>query len=198
MAGLAGSSAEPPVRSSAGAEPPLKARLRDFLLIAGEAQQLLDSENMAELAAFCAEPWAVSGETAAGSGSWEPAACRCLQDLEILEPDWLALLKQWEQAPELPGFAPQDPEKLERIAVYFAFRHLLKAVNDGDLLGRVQFCVLGVLTADRLSRLAGLPEALRLFSREIEHDQDNLDALLDAFWQVDGLSAAALLAALSK
>ena len=44
--------------------------------------------------------------------------CRCLQDLEILEPDWLALLKQWEQAPELPGFDPQDPEKLERIADY--------------------------------------------------------------------------------
>ena len=60
----------------------------------------------------------------------EAAACRCLQDLEILEPDWLALLKQWAQAPELPGFAPQDPEKLERIAVYFAFRYLLKAVND--------------------------------------------------------------------
>ena len=38
--------------------------------------------------------------------------------LEILEPDWLALLKQWEQAPELPSFAPQDPEKLERIADY--------------------------------------------------------------------------------
>lgn len=74
---------------------------------------------------------------------WEAAACRCLQDLEILEPDWLALLKQWEQAPELPSFAPQDPEKLERIAVYFAFRYLLKAVNDGDLLGRAQFCALG-------------------------------------------------------
>lgn len=37
----------------------------------------------------------------------------------------------------------QDPEKLERIAVYFAFRYLLKAVNDGDLLGRAQFCALG-------------------------------------------------------
>ena len=97
---------------------PLKARLRDFLLVAGEAQQLLDSENMAELAAFCTESWAISTETDAGSDSWEAAACRCLQDLEILEPDWLALLKQWEQAPELPSFAPQDPEKLERIADY--------------------------------------------------------------------------------
>ena len=173
----------------------LKDRLRNFLLITGEAQQLLDSENMAELAAFCTESWVISTKTDAGSGSWEAAACRCLQDLEILEPDWLALLKQWAQAPELPGFAPQDPEKLERIAVYFAFRYLLKAVNDGDLLGRAQFCALGVLVTDRLSRFVGLPEALRLFSREIEHNEENLGTLLEQFWQTEGLSLSALLAA---
>ena len=150
---------------------------------------------MAELAAFCTESWVISTKTDVGSGSWEAAACRCLQDLEILEPDWLALLKRWKQTPELPGFDPQDPEKLERIAVYFAFRYLLKAVNDGDLLGRAQFCVLGVLVVERLSRFAGLPEALRLFSREIEHNEDNLDALLEHFWQTEGLSLPALLAA---
>ncbi len=174
---------------------PLKARLRDFLLIAAEAQQLLDSENMAELTAFRVEPWAFSVETGAGSGSWEHAACRCLQDLDILEPDWLALLRQWEQSPELPGFDPQDPERSERVAVYFAFRYLLKAVNDGDLLGRAQLCALGVLVTDRLSRFVGLPEALRLFSREIEHNEDNLDALLEQFWQTEGLSLPALLSA---
>ena len=150
---------------------------------------------MAELAAFCTESWVISTKTDAGSGSWEAAACRCLQDLKILEPDWLALLKRWKQTPGLPGFDPQDPEKLERIAVYFAFRYLLKAVNDGDLLGRAQFCVLGVLVVERLSRFAGLPEALRLFSREIEHNEDNLDALLEHFWQTEGLSLPALLAA---
>ena len=57
-----------------------------------------------------------------------------------------------------------------------------KAVNDGDLLGRAQFCALGVLVTDRLSRFVGLPEALRLFSREIEHSEDNLDTLLEQFW----------------
>ena len=86
-------------------------------------------------------------------------------------------------------------EKLERIAVYFAFRYLLKAVNDGDLLGRAQFCALGVLVTDRLSRFVGLPEALRLFSREIEHNEENLDTLLEQFWQTEGLSLSALLAA---
>ena len=148
--------------------------------------------------AFCASPYIRRPEAAELTEGWEQAACRCLRSLEILEPDWQALLERWENNPALPAFAPREPEKLERIAVYLAFRYLLKAVNDGDLLGRAQFCLLGVLTVDRLSRFTELSEALRLFSREIEHDQDNLDALLDAFWQVDGLSAAALLAALSK
>lgn len=179
-------------------EQPLQERLRYFLLIAQEAQRLLDAKAMEKLTAFCASPYIRRPEAAELTEGWEQAACRCLRSLEILEPDWQALLERWENNPALPAFAPREPEKLERIAVYLAFRYLLKAVNDGDLLGRAQFCLLGVLAVDRLSRFTELSEALRLFSREIEHDQDNLDALLDAFWQVDGLSAAALLAALSK
>ena len=153
---------------------------------------------------FCASPCvrppeaAEAAKPAKPAESWEQAACRCLRSLEILEPDWQALLERWENSPALPAFVPQEPEKLERIAVYLAFRYLLKAVNDGDLLGRAQFCLLGVVTGDGLSGCTELSEALRLFSREIEHDQDNLDVLLDAFWQVDGLSAAALLADLGE
>lgn len=182
-------------------EQPLQERLRHFLLIAQEAQSLLDAEAMEKLTVFCASPCVrppEAAEAAKPAESWEQAACRCLCSLEILEPDWQALLERWENSPALPAFVPQEPEKLERIAVYLAFRYLLKAVNDGDLLGRAQFCLLGVLTVDRLSLFTELSEALRLFSREIEHDQDNLDALLDAFWQVDGLSAAALLADLGE
>lgn len=176
---------------------PLKARLRAFLLTAYEAQSLLDNEDMEGLAAFCAAPQTIPADFGGSAGSWEPAVRQYLQDLEILEPDWRDLLDRWAGEPPVP-FAPQEPEKLERIAVYFAFRHLLKAVNDGDLLGRAQFCVLGVLTADRLSRLAGLPEALRLFSREIEHDEDNLTALLEAFWQRPELSLPVFLAPLAE
>ena len=174
---------------------PLKERLRDFLLTACAAQCLLDSEDMEELEAFCAAPHPVSVKAENRSGSWETAAQQCLAKLEILEPDWEALLERWAGAPLLL-FDPREPEKLERIAVYFAFRHLLKAVNDGDLLGRVQFCLLGVLTVNCLSRFVELPEALRLFSREIEHDADNFNTLLEDFRQTEALALPAFLAAL--
>ncbi len=73
---------------------------------------------------------------------------------------------------------------MERVAVYFAFRYLLKAVNDGDLLGRARLCVLAVLTVERLAAVCGLEEALRRFSCEIEHSEENLEAILDGFrWE---------------
>ena len=79
--------------------------------------------------------------------------------------------------------APQDAALLERTAAYFLFRYGLKAVNDGDLLSRIGFCVLAVLTAERLAPVCGLPEAVGRFSREIEHDAANLTTLQDRFWE---------------
>ena len=69
----------------------------------------------------------------------------------------------------------QSESLLERIAVYFAFRYLLKCVNDGDLLSRAQLVVLAVLVVDRLAAVCGLSEALRRFSCEIEHSGENLE-----------------------
>ena len=89
-------------------------------------------------------------------------------------------------------------ELLERIAVYFAFRYLLKAVNDADLLGRAQLVVFSVLVVEKLASLCGPAEALRRFSCEIEHDDGNLDALLEAFAEDGNLSAARFPAELGR
>ena len=85
---------------------------------------------------------------------------------------------------------------MERIAVYFAFRHLLKSVNDGDLLGRAQLVVYAAAVIGRLAGLCGLSEALRRFCCEIEHSEQNLDALLDALRWREELSPSALMQAL--
>ena len=143
---------------------------------AQELQQLpLAVDEMAGLPALEAgEPEAPDRGEDAGLF---PDALRLLGTLEILEPDWEEVLRQ---AEDVPGTAAPETA-LERIAVYFAFRYLLKTVNDGDLLSRAQLCVFAVLVVERLSAACGLPEALRRFSREIEHNEDNVEALLDAF-----------------
>ena len=153
----------------------LRQRLGRFLELAARAQALLDQDETAGLPVLEAgEPEVPAHREAAGL---IPDALRLLGTLEILEPDWEEVLRQ---AEDVHGTAAPETA-LERIAVYFAFRYLLKTVNDGDLLSRAQLCVFAVLVVERLSAACGLPEALRRFSREIEHNEDNVEALLDAF-----------------
>lgn len=92
----------------------------------------------------------------AGPGLF-PYALGVLSKLEALDGDWRELLHRAEDTP--PAAVPET--LLERLGTYFAFRYLLKAVNDGDLLGQAQFCVLMVLTAQRLTAVCGLWEAVR-------------------------------------
>jgi len=152
---------------------PLRERLGNFLRLARAAQYLLDEEKEARLPEL-AEKWQPgSGET--GELDVFPAGLRLLAELEVLEPDWRDVLRQAETAEPV---AVEEP-LLERIAGYFAFRYLLKTVNDGDLLSRAQLCVLAVLAVERIAAVCGLAEALRRFSREVEHNEDNVEQLLE-------------------
>lgn len=172
---------------------PLRRRLADFLSLAAEAQALLDGEREEGIPAL-SESWRPSGGgSPAGGRLLFPAALRFLGTLERLDADWPALLRQAETVCPVP----QPEPLLERIAVYFAFRYLLKAVNDGDLLSRAQLCAFAVLAVERLAAVCGLAEALRRFSCEIEHSSENLDALLAGFWQMESLSWRSMLAELA-
>ena len=148
---------------------PLKARLASFLSLALSAQGCLDDEHPEAMND------AVEASIPPAEAPLFPATLEFLASLEVLDGDWPALLEQAAAAEK----ALQPEALLERIAVYFAFRYLLKAVNDGDLLSRAELVVFAVLTVERLATVCGLAEALRRFSAEIEHNDDNLDALLE-------------------
>lgn len=167
---------------------PLQERLEAFLLLAAEAQILLDEDRTEDLAALAAD-WKKQ-ETAVPPGpGLFPHALRVLSKLEALDGDWRELLRRAEEAP--PVAVPET--LLERLGTYFAFRYLLKAVNDGDLLGQAQFCVLMVLTAQRLTAVCGLWEAVRRLCCEVEHSEENLEALRLAFLRDAALSPGAFL-----
>ena len=166
---------------------PLRNRLSWLLLLANEAQAALDEgqeEVLYSLAEAAAELPAEAPVEPTGAGLF-PAALEVLEELEILGEDWRPLLAAGKTAPglELEEAAPV----LERICAYFLFRYFCKAYADGDLLSKAQLAVLGTLTAARLGGVCGLGEALRRFSREVEHSAENLDALQTAFCADDRL-----------
>ena len=160
---------------------PLEGRLAALLTYAAAAQDLLDDERIEELEHLPVP--AAEGGVQLPAAAWE-----ALEELETLEADWPDLLRQAQRTQ-----AAADEALAERIAVYFAFRYLLKAVNDGDLLGRAQFTVLAVLAVEHLAGVRGLSEALRRFSCEIEHSEDNVEALLESLRMWEELQPGAFL-----
>ena len=172
---------------------PLRRRMGAFLRLAAEAQDALDQDRAEELD-LLAGSWQPPEEPAAAAAGEELTAAllALLGTLEVLEEDWPGLLAAAAAAPETPG----EEALLERIGTYAAFRYLLKAVNDGGILERAQLCVALVLAAEQISAVCGLPEALRRLSCEVEHDADNLEALLEAFRWEEAFSLSRFLAAL--
>ena len=121
-----------------------------------------------------------------------------LSELDPLRPDWPLLLK--ERAARLSALSPAgylhlraDYERanprwerqLTNLACYFLFRHWHKTVNDGDiygLYGRAAFVCAACAALYHLSLFQPGEEAAlwTRFSREVEHDEDNLSRLTEA------------------
>ena len=158
---------------------PLNRRLAWLLLFANEVQALLDSDAAEGLPELCElYAWEPELPELSGKSNFNRDALSLLMQLEILEPDWPALLR----AAALDDVVPEVPETvLERMACYWFFRYFLRSVFDGDALAPAQMTVFSVLAVRRLSGRIGPGEALRRFCREIEHCPENLNALRDAF-----------------
>ena len=159
----------------------LKSRLAWLLLLANEAQSAMEEGDDSALYGLADAVGDLPGEPdveAAGEGLF-PAALEALGELEVLGRDWTAVL---EAGKTVSGLDPEaNAPALERICAYLVFRWFCKAVGDGDLLSKAQLAVLGTLTAARLGTVCGLGEALRLFSREVEHSAENVAALHEGF-----------------
>lgn len=87
------------------------------------------------------------------------------------------LTEEWEQRLRNPEPGPWD-SRTPALARYLVNRYWLQAVSDYDLYSRVKFMVIACL----LFRILGgdLLRTAQLWSKEIENDADNVDALLDA------------------
>lgn len=100
-----------------------------------------------------------------------PEMLNFLGSLEILTDRWANRIRQ---------SLPPHPwtEEFRRLACYFVERYWLQAVSDYDLICRVKLAVISCII---LRNLGGdLLQTAQLYSKEIENDADNVDALFDA------------------
>lgn len=110
-------------------------------------------------------------------------------DLEILSPEWkdalerfAALAETGQLPPDLLTLeTPEDPDRYARWLWHSLYKYWMDALDDGKLLARVDRSLAMLLLALAMDRaLPGTESHLRRLSREIEHCEENLAALLTA------------------
>ena len=116
--------------------------------------------------------------------------------LERMDEVWTGILEALrEHADELPldDFAAHmkgRETEYEQLLIYFLYRHVSTALDDGDVSSKAAFAVLSVRLLFSLGALHLLLhgeftvedqiELCQLYSAEVEYSDDNMDALFDA------------------
>ena len=168
----------------ADAARPVPHTLAALLLYGYQAQDELDG---GEEAPFDADAALESAAPFARSGDAD-AMVDFFKELEILTPRWRARL-------DAPTPGAWDAAYLT-LARYFVDRYWLQAVSDYDLVSRVKLTVIACLLIRHLG--GDLLTTAQCFSKEIENDADNVDALLDAAYTSPAFTDEKLLDLLLK
>ena len=163
---------------------PVGETLALVLLYGYQAQSELDGATATPF-----DPDAALAEAKQFAAAGDPQAILdFFKELEILTPEWSTLLSS-------PAPAPWQEEHLI-LTRYFIDRYWLQAVSDYDLVSRVKLAVISCLT---IKTLGGDPSrTAQLYSKEIENDIDNIDAILDGAYEDPAFTDAKLLGALLK
>ena len=114
-----------------------------------------------------------------------------LQSLEKLDAQWISELEKAKSAgsnmvSEFAESVSDSEWETEHLAVYFAFRYFMTAAFDGDILSKAKFTVFSVIMCrlleaslsdftDKHARI----EAMRRYSKEVEHSAENMSAVFE-------------------
>lgn len=141
------------------------------------------------------------GALEAGESAWNPDAALAFarrlakpaapseltafyQNLEILTDAWRKRL-------ETPVGAGAWDENLRTLAQYGVQRYWLQAISDFDLVGRVKMIIAACLLVRHLG--GDLVETAQLYAKEIENNDDNVDAILEGAYSSPALTDEKLL-----
>ena len=170
---------------------PLPERMGLILRLAERAQPLLDAKKFSRIDALCADPrparaLALVRRRILADGAFFPC-WMVLRNMEHLTAEFPRLLDRVNHAEPPDDFDVRFPAQAENLLVYFLFRYVLKAVNDGQLLPRVESCLFHVVALRYLCGTADaqtvetLQPVVSLYCKEVEHSEENLRLLQRVF-----------------
>lgn len=191
---------------------PVDERCALLLRLAKKGQKKLHKEKYGEMEGVAGrfDPHRMMGELQSccrKCAGVEPMAYKLLPEtlisLSILRPEWKVRLemkvRELEMEP-LVRIRPLDAEFETQFLTAFLYRYLLRSAYGGSALGYMKLCIGSLLSVRFLGQGCGQEELLtlaRLYSREVEHDEENVARLLDIFetdkrFSVKGMTALLL------
>lgn len=129
-----------------------------------------------------------------------------LQSLEILTDQWEKILNlAYDKVREEKiVFSDPDPIFYEQLMIYFVYRYFLRSVYDFQLLDKIRFALFASLAVRGLEAAVSDQERIppeeiaRLYSKEIEYSEENMEALNEEFLFSKMFEKQKLLNAVSK
>lgn len=162
---------------------PLPQTLAILLLYGHDVQAELDGDSPALLV-----PDALLTEAAKYATNGDlPLMFAFFKELEILTPQWRVLLNK-------DTAKPAWNIEIRRFARYLICRYWLQAMADYDLVCRVKFIISACILVSHLG--GSIVETAQLFSKEIENDPDNIDAIFDGTYSDPAFTDTQLLSLL--
>lgn len=141
-----------------------------------------------------------------GESSWDPSAAMAFahglakpyggSELTAFYNDLEILTDVWRHRLESPAGAGQWDARLRTLARYGVQRYWLQAISDFDLVGRVKMIVAACLLVRHLG--GDLVETAQLYAKEIENNDDNVDAILEGAYSSPALTDEKLLGMLLR
>lgn len=109
-----------------------------------------------------------------------------LERLDYISPKWVNLVNEARQADTKGAFC--EEYRYENFLVYLILRYFMKVIFDGEIYSKCAFMAFSVLLTEELVSKQKASEdriidIFYLFSKEIEHCEENMAMLNDWFWE---------------
>lgn len=162
-------------------------------------------ERMKRYLLYCAKMQQIStGRSTEPFSGYESFLQRmkCLEELEVLDGEWTEnkqklyrFFKNHDYEAAMTEYLSMVQEReyeYEHLLVYFTFRYFMKAWYDGNLLTKAQFAVVSCLVIRDMDcvryfengknySLADRIDTARIYAKEVEHSEENMELLEEAF-----------------
>ena len=181
---------------------PLSSRIRDVLMYVHKLQENIDNNDLLNID--------ITAVNSISKTNLQPILEYFLT-LEPFDNNWITYLKNniclynnsINKLEEFENTNPQISIYLQNISIYFIWRYFLKGVFDLDVISKIKLMAISIAVIKFLFFCKWIEngtltfndcvEIAKNYSKEIEYSDDNLSALVDAYYELDSFSTEYLI-----